>query len=163
MLLLGLVFLCAARAEPGQASSYKAKLQNFVQTYVGDAYDAKYTPSMNFDVPTVWLYSPKGDIIMQASSAEDGALSKLVNAFPPEPATAPLTGQPNLAFVDKVLAKVVSSAPAPLATQTAQWTAVLFLTDAPDCKQCAGFEKTMQELAGKNAGHLRLVRVTLLQ
>lgn len=165
-LLTTLMLLSSAVwASPGN-TDYRLSAETWAENYFEFFSKHHLKTGSELQVPQVWLFSPKGDMVRITSKATDPQLEKFAAAFPDSVGTDPLPGQPTSAQARAFLAQALSdqSVPAP---KKGRWYAVLILKDRPSvqghgCNYCAAYDKQVRDIQMKNPGILETVRVTIV-
>lgn len=151
-----------ARAETNVSSAKKftVPMIPFIQNYMHGLVDNHYAPKGNFNIPAVWLYSPDGKMLAQATTQAE--LDSIIGRFPSAERAPPLTDMPELSVFQGILAKTAGvPASSLVAGDSSQWTVVLLSTDVSSCEQCAGFEKSVANMEVAHPKQLHAINVLL--
>lgn len=153
----GAGFASVALGATPPAAQHTVPMRTFMMNFLKGANAYHYTPSANFVIPAVWLYSPRGKLMAVAGSK--ASLDSMTKGFPPIKSTA----QPNQPDLQPLLTVVTSSAAdkRPVQSDAGKWTAVLFTTSASGCHECAHFEQATRKFGNAHATELDAITVTL--
>ena len=167
-LLTTLMLLSSAvYASPGNKSTdYRLSGETWAENYFDFVSKHNLEAGSELQVPQVWLFSPKGDMVRIASKDIDPKLEQLAAAFPDSIGTEPLPGQPTSAQAHAFLAQALSDQSVPTPKE-GRWYAVLILKDRPSvpgrgCNACAAYDEALRAIQKKNPDMLEAVRVTIV-
>ncbi len=139
LLLAGLLaLLCACQRGDSSADTlpegyHSVKATRFLSSLMQSARMNQHAAPVRFSVPSLWLYSPEGELVRQFNDAQSLRHLPESMSAPPEnrPANLPL------ALLTSTIAG--SSGKSLELAEGSQWHAVVFLSQDDRCTRCAEF------------------------
>ena len=150
----------AAIGTPAVNGCYEVPAVQWLKAYVDYFTEHRLDIGATFTAPAIWLFSPDGALTDVITVDKDPDLNDLTATFPSTGLTQ-RAGMPSLAQTRELLSKALQQdvlRPPPAGV----WTAVLFLSDSPECGHCAAFDARLKTLEQQKPGRLRVVRVKAL-
>jgi hypothetical protein len=162
-LAFALFILMGSLYGTSQASttSYQIPAQTWLKAYLSYLGEHNLKIPEKFDSPSIWLFSPAGEMVRSADSFSDPDLKKLSSEYPFDAHATALPGRPNLKQAREMLSGLLPIDPMRELGEH-RWYAILFLSDSPDCKHCATYDQEMSALEKKASGQIDVVRITAI-
>lgn len=138
---------------------YNVSLRDFSATYLKNAESGHYDPGQGFPAPSLWLFSPKGELVAVSTDAQQ--LKSMIEDFPPVDSAPALPGQLDFSALTKVFSDTKGK-PGPQ-IRSDKWNAVLFFTNAAQCELCETYVRGMHNLVQAHGAEVNDIPILLTE
>lgn len=141
------------------SSDYNVSFRDFNASYLRGAESGRYNSGQGFPAPSLWLFSPKGELVSLSTDAQQ--LKALIQDFPPASSDVALPDQLDFSALTKIYSDAKGKAGPSIRPE--KWNAVLFYTNSSQCELCVTYVRGMHDLVQAHGAEINDIAILLTE